>query len=131
MSNQPNDDAPQLAPFVTSLLRRLQVIADDDSRHAALVVGFRDSRPPVMIGAQDPDPRDTLLALLQRGGAPIGFISVARQKVQDRTGRWRPVMEIAPLAEYGDNEGVEKFLFGVAREVRAQHFPNAEGETDP
>jgi hypothetical protein len=51
-----------------------------------------------MIAARDPDPVDTLFELLERGGAPIGFISVARQKVQDRTGRLRPIIEVAPLA---------------------------------
>jgi hypothetical protein len=60
----------------------------------------------------------------------MGFVSVAREKVQDRFGRLRPVMEIAPLPEYGDDERVEKFLFAVARELRSANFPELDADPD-
>jgi hypothetical protein len=85
--------------------------------------------------------RNSFLAVSDGGGSywarPVRLqageqvdLVIERYVGRDAKARWRPIVEVAPLEEYGDNEEVEKFLYGVARETRLERFPDLEGGTD-
>jgi hypothetical protein len=84
--------------------------AATDRSHAALVVGF-DHRTE-FVWANDPDALHVLNAHVQNGGDPLGLVT------SHDDGDGSTNVRARPLAEYEDEEWVEKYLITLLAEVR-------------
>ena len=81
-----------------------------DRSHAALVVGF-DHRTE-FVWASDPDALHVLNAHVQNGGDPLGLVTSCYD------GEGSTSVRAHPLAEYENDEWVEKYLITLLAEVR-------------
>lgn len=93
------------------LIAELQeAAAEDGVVKAVLVVGYETSNAKVP--ADDPNALEALNDHVRGGGEPVGILRMT----QIREGR--VVIESRPLAEYADEEWVEKFLATVVGDIR-------------
>ena len=91
------------------LVAELREVATDNAR-AALVVGFDDRTE--FVWANDPDALHLLNAHVMNGGDPLGLVTGA----DDGEGATR--VRAHPLAEYEEDEWVEKYLISILAEMR-------------
>lgn len=91
------------------LVAELQDAAVDRS-HAALVIGF-DHRTE-FVWASDIDALHVLNTHVLNGGDPLGLVTSYAD------GEGSTAVHVRPLAEYADEEWVEKYLITVLAEVR-------------
>jgi hypothetical protein len=91
------------------LVTELRAVATDTHR-AALVVGFDDRTE--FVWANDPDALHVLNAHIRNGGDPLGLV------IGSDDGEGATRVGAQPLAEYEDDEWVEKYLISILAEMR-------------